>query len=144
MRLHSTSLGLLAALSLNAELAHACGGFPVMSTELFDGRKVELVIDWHLLLRADAWAPGRGDPPLSVASATEIAMAWAKDRYVRFDDVSVREISLLSLGCQKEERRWYYVFDLAPMMDGREMLSSGDWVAVLMDGTVIETRTSEK
>lgn len=117
--------------------AHACGETSVMSATKTDGKKVELVLDSGVVEKTPAWVPGAGEPPLSIADASEIASAWAAEKYNRFDGIEIREISLTSLGCTSSKAHWYYVFDFTPMMDGNRMYSAGNWAAVLMDGTVV-------
>jgi hypothetical protein len=64
-------------------------------------------------------------------------MNWAKANYTRYDDVKVREISLTKYSCYTSADRWYYTFDLIPMVDGNELFGTGNWVAVLMNGRVV-------
>ncbi|HEY8519566.1 MAG TPA: hypothetical protein VIN61_05770 [Gammaproteobacteria bacterium] len=33
--------------------------------------------------------------------------------------------------------RWYYFFELTPVIDGNELWSGGNWVAVLLNGRTI-------
>jgi hypothetical protein len=122
--------------TLGAE-AVACGNSVVMSTTGEDGRTIELVIDYAVAQKTPEWAPGRGDPPLSVARASEIAQEWAEQKYARFDGVEIREIMLSALGCTSSEDHWFYTFDFTPVMEGQRMYGIGNWAAVLMDGTVI-------
>lgn len=127
---------LVSATSLNA---HACDKASVMSATDVDGRKLELLLDSAQVENTPQWSPGSSEPPLSISQATEIAFTWAKERYDRFDVVEVREISLTSLGCVSSRNHWYYIFDFVPVMDGNRMYGVGNWIAVLMDGTVVGT-----
>lgn len=136
---------LLATLTANVIIlvatgsAHAsdCGKMPVMSATTSDGKKVELVLDSVLVGRTPSWLPGASDPPISISRATELSLSWAKNHYSQFDSVEIREISLTSLGCVGSSNQWYYVVEFIPVIDGARKYSPGNWVAVLMDGTVI-------
>ncbi len=130
-------IGAVVCMAAVSPLKAACGKTAVMSATGADGRKVELVLDSAIVERTPKWSPGAGEPPLSLTRATKAASAWAKKRYSRFDVVEIREVSLTSLGCTSSRNHWYYVFDFAPIMDGNRMYGSGNWAAVLMDGTII-------
>jgi hypothetical protein len=116
--------------------APGCGKMSVMSVTEETGQTIELILDSAAIEKAPTWSPGAGNPPLPVSRAVEIANAWAKSRYARFDSVEIREISLKSLGCSSP-KGWYYVFDFVPVIDGNRAYGSGNWAAVLMDGTVV-------
>jgi hypothetical protein len=117
--------------------AQACVKSVVMTTTGDDGRTIELVIDSTAVQQTPEWSPGRGDPPLSVARASEIAQDWADQKYARFDSVEIREITLGAPGCVSNNKHWFYIFDFMPVMQGQRMYSGGNWAAVLMNGTVI-------
>lgn len=122
--------------------AGACGGgdHPVLSTRKDDGTQIGLFISQSQMERTRAWNPEQGEPPLSVSAAYRAVKEWGRQHYTRYDGVSVREFSLRKYGCSLVSDRWYYVFDLNPVIDGNELWSSGNWAAVLMDGTVIGPR----
>ena len=139
-RLMSVIMSLATVLSFDA---HACGKTSVMSATGDDGKKVELVMDSAIVEKAPAWSPGAGDPPLSIADASEIALAWASEKYRRYDGVEIREISLTALGCESSKAHWYYIFDFTPLMGGNRMYGTGNWAAVLMDGAVVGSSQSD-
>jgi len=122
--------------------AAACGNgkYPVMSTRKDDGKQIGIFIAQDQMERTQAWKPEQGEPPLSVSAAYRAAKEWGRQHYTRYDDVNVREFSLKKYGCSLVSDRWYYLFDLNPVIDGNELWSSGNWAAVLMDGTVIGPR----
>jgi hypothetical protein len=107
-------------------------------TTLKDGTRMKLDI-----LEADVsstvpWNPESEEPPLTVTSAYYVAMNWARSHYPRYDSVSVGRVSLARYGCPGEMPTdfWYYVFDLALVLDGNEVRER-HWVAVLMDRRVV-------
>ena len=120
----------------------ACGGgdYPVMSTRKDDGTQIGLFISQAQIDRTQAWKPELEEPPLSVSAAYRAAIDWGRQHYTRYDGVNVRELSLNKYNCSLVSDRWYYVFDLNPVIDGNELWSGGNWAAVLMDGTVIGPR----
>ena len=123
---------------------YRCGVITVMSAEE-SGKRISLVLDSAVVARTSKWTPGNGEPPLSVARAASIALAWATERYKRYDSVGIRELSLAQFNCWSLSDHWYYRVEFAPIIDGNRLLGSGNWAAVPMDGTVvapIETRVS--
>lgn len=119
----------------------ACGsGYPVLSTEKDDGTKIGLFISSEQVEATVSWDPGKSEPPLSVSDAYRLAREWGKKEYVRYDSIEVRELKLTKYRCSSVSNRWYYVIDFAPVIDGNELWGSGNWLAVLMDGTIIGPR----
>ena len=74
---------------------------------------------------------------MSVSEAFRKVQAWSETEYARYDSVSVREIALTKLSCSWVQDLWYYRIDLIPVFDGNQIWGSGNFAAVLMDGTVI-------
>lgn len=74
---------------------------------------------------------------LSIAKAVQLAEAWAKSEFKRYDSAKTNAISLTSYGCPDQKERWYYVLHFSPMIDGHVLFGSGHFSGVLMDGTVI-------
>ena len=140
-----TALILFSILSISgcARAAPGCGDEAVMYSIDEDGRKVELVLSSTAMLGTKEWVPGRGEPPLSISKATQLAKDWAKKRYSRFDRVDIDQIALVRFTCSTVSNRWYYRFDFTPVIDGSHSFGSGNWAAVLMDGTVIGTRIAK-
>ena len=117
--------------------AIACGDGPLSTTTLQDGSKVGLVISRAQIEAAPAWTPDMGEPPLSISAARDAVLAWAKDRYQRYDGVQIMEISLNQYPCPMSNKRWYYSFNLAPEIEGGLVYSGAHFATVLMDGSVI-------
>ncbi len=132
----------LASIVLYSGVTVACGGgeYPVMSTQKDDGTKIGLFVSQAQIERTQSWTPAQGEPPLGLAPAYQVVKQWWRAQNTRYDDVNVREITLRKYGCSLVADRWYYVIDLNPVIDGNELWGSGNWVAVLMDGTVIGSR----
>jgi hypothetical protein len=117
--------------------ANACGKMAVLSTET-GNKRIELIIEENKIAKTPAWNPTMGEPPISVAKASAIALAWAKNRFKRFDSVMIREIALVEYTCASQSSRWYYRFDFVPLMDNNRVYGSGYWAALLMDGSMIQ------
>lgn len=109
----------------------------VIQTTKRDGTEIGLIIKPDAIRQTPQWNPADGSPPLSIAQAYRIALDWAQREYARYDSVSVGQISLVKWQHWRASNRWYYRFDLVPMMEGNSLHGSGNWAAVLMDGTVI-------
>jgi hypothetical protein len=121
-----------------------CGVETVYKSTGPDGRTTELRLDFDKLARLSTWTPGNTDPPLSIAKASQLALAWGKQRYRRYDSVEIAEIMLTRAGCHVTSPRWYYRVQFRPMMDGNGVLGYDQFVAVLMDGTIVEPITQPK
>ena len=134
---------LILVLFSGESIASRCDDLPVLTTERRDGTKVGLFIANDQFANAPDWSPDSGDPPLSFSEAHRLAMEWAKTTYSKYDEVSVREISLTNRFCSSTDKRWYYIFDFTLVFDGNVFLGSGNWTAVLMNGTVIGPRKIE-
>ena len=128
-------------LAAGANAAFACSSDrPVLSTEKDDGTKVGLFISTTQIEAAPEWNPEDGEPPLSISTAYRLVKDWGNQEYARYDSVEVQGLRLTAYGCSRVSNRWYYVIDLAPVIDGNKLWGSGNWAAVLMDGTVIGPR----
>ena len=116
---------------------YECSKFPLLTTTKDDGSRIGLVASEEQLSNSATWKPGKGEPPLSVSKAVEIAEKWAKNEYKRYDSVKIEVITLSEYGCMSGKGYWYYTFHFAPIMDGSALHGSGHFAAVLMNGTVI-------
>jgi hypothetical protein len=135
----------LTIISLCSPIAwgNICDRYPVISSTRADGTEVGVYLTEEQLKRAPNWPDQSTEPPLAVSKAVTIALRWAKVAYVRYDDVQIGEIWLRETECFGR-RYWYYLFRLAPVIDGNDVLESGHWVAVLLDGTVVGPVHSKK
>jgi hypothetical protein len=93
------------------------------------------------MVRSPAWMPKDGEPPLGISQAIRVSLEWATGAYERFDAVEVSKITLQRLSCTGQRNRWFYFVEFTPMMAGNRMYGSGNWAAVLMDGTVVGVQT---
>ena len=119
----------------------ACGEHPIISYTKDDGTRMGLVIPESELSGTPEWDITQGEPPLSITTARDAVLSWAKEKYARYDSVKISAVSLREAsGCHSIKARWIYVFDLQPVIDDNALWGSGNWAAVLMDGTVIGTR----
>ena len=127
---------LLAGVSTDAGAAKGCGGRPVVTTKLDDGTVIAIVVTEAQFKKAPSWAPGKGEPPISIPKVVDLAEKWAKIQYKSYDSARIHSIDLIEFGCNEEPRYWYYRVSYLPMRDGR-IISGGDFVAILLDGTTI-------
>ena len=125
-----------APLTALAQAPFSCGSTPVVSTE-DNGKRIELVLDGAAVAKTPKWSPAKGEPPLSVSKAAAAALAWGKVRYKRYDSVEITELSLKQYSCSRLSEHWYYQVEFTPIMEGNRLFGSGNWAAVLMDGTVV-------
>ena len=140
--LHATPALALFAFAGCTNASYDCGEHSVYATIDEGEKRVELILDSKALERAPAWDPASADPPLSVAKASRAAMDWARGEYTRYDSVEIREIVLAPYSCPSIKNRWYYRFDFTPIIDGNRVTSPGNFVAVLMDGSVVAPRST--
>lgn len=118
--------------------ASSCGKMVVMRAAGSGGKMVELVIDSEQLRVAPKWNPSSGESvPLSASEVYKLSTEWIADRHSEIG-VDVRRISLTSSGCSSLLGGWYYVVELTPV--GGAPYTASDWLAILMDGTIIEPR----
>ena len=119
--------------------ACSCEDLAVISMQKDDGTRVGLVVPSESLKKAPKWIPDNGEPPLSISEARTTVLEWAADKFTRYDSVEISEISLRKSGACSGGEYWFYIFDLRPVIEGNSLWGSGNWAAVLMDGTVIGT-----
>lgn len=124
---------------------YGCGKIPLISTVKEDGTRIGILASEEQFSKSPTWTPGKGEPPLPISKAVEIAEKWAKNEYKRYDDVKIDSIRLTQFGCMSQKGYWYYTFDFSPVIEGNVLHGSGNFAAVLMDGTVIgPTKVKER
>jgi hypothetical protein len=143
LSLLAASFLVLAAFSSCSRAAPGCGKHVVFGTTDETGRKIELILDSAVMQRTPAWNPQKGEPPLSVSKASRAALMWAKTKYTRYDSVEISELMLTSYSCHRVRDRWYYRFQFSPIIDGNRVSGWGNFVAVLMDGSVVAPVASQ-
>lgn len=115
-----------------------CQDLPLMQLRTQDGANIRIYALDELMDRTKTWdMDRRGDPPLPLSRALAIARNWAEKTYKDADEVRIGRISLHERRCGFARGRWYYIFDFDPVQDGKLLLGTGHFAAVLMDGTVI-------
>ena len=134
-----TLLGLMASVEVLA-----CGDYPVISSRKADGSEIGLYIDNDLVRNTPKWVLGQGEPPLSVAEVSSVAIDWANSRWPKFDQVNVDEITVTGYDCFQDIGYSYYRIKFTPIFDGNKIYGSTYMVAILMDGTIIEPRKVER
>ena len=97
-------------------------------------------VPWKKFLAQPKWAPASGNPPLSIAKATEVAEAWIRKKNPDVKAFSVSSVALsVSHTWQGEpEDRWYYKIEFQPIVSGQRLHGGQFMAVVLFDGTVVE------
>lgn len=126
--------------TLFSSYSYACGDRPVISTRTENGAQIGLFISQQQIEATQKWSPKMGEPPLSISSVYNLIEEWATIEYTRYDGVKIKEISLKQYRCSLVNHRWYYFIELSPVIEGNELWGSGNWVAILMDGTIIGSK----
>ncbi len=84
------------------------------------------------------WFPEKGEPPLKMAKAIQLATHAASTGSPRHAEFVARAIRLQLVSCSEPVgNRWYYVLDCVPRLGGGLGMSESVPVVVLMDGTVV-------
>jgi hypothetical protein len=122
--------------------ATACGKSEVHTSEMGNLRSV-LVLDEAKVARTAPWRPGNGEPALSIARATTIALAWGKQQLKGFDSVEPQQVVLVAYPCSSQAGRWYYRVDLVPIKAGQKRFEKSIFTAVLLDGTLVPPVVTE-
>ena len=123
--------------------ALACNGDATYTSTNGAGVKTALFLTEDHFLGAPTWTPGAGEPPLTVGRAVSIALDWAGRSLPKYDGVKFRDLQLITYQCRRGQPRWYYRIDYLPIFDGNEVYGARGWLAVLMDGSVVEPRVIE-
>ena len=114
-----------------------CGTHPFYSTKKEDGTTIGLIATDADLARDPAWTPGHGEPPISPGRAYDLALAWAKANWKRYDSFGLERIELQTAGCDSSHKKWLYGVSLEPVIDGNRLFGGNYVLAVLMDGSII-------
>ncbi len=84
------------------------------------------------------WLPEKGEPPLKMATAIQLATDAASAESPEHADFVARSMRLQLVSCDEPiGNRWYYVLDCVPHRSGGLGMSESVPVVVLMDGTVV-------
>lgn len=100
-------------------------------------KKIVLRVSESQIEQASSWTIKDGEPPFSISQVYQAAKTWVKDKYSRYDDVEIDGIRIQPHGCSMHNNKWLYVVDFNPTIDGNKLWGSGNWAAVLMDGTIV-------
>lgn len=123
----------------------------------FDASKVNLVdhrdhqgtrrvveVDAETLGKLPDWSPSLGWPTLRLEDAVESSKERMREASSTVEEFSVHSIRIDHRRYASNERvAWYLVVEFYPVIDGNELISSGYWAVVLMDGTVLLPETVE-
>jgi hypothetical protein len=110
-----------------------------------DGNRQVFSIARGVAEKLPDWQPERQNPPLSIAKAMELAKAAAKKRHPKFDDFKITTIQIHGMNCYPViPNKWFYTFDMTPVIDGKSFFGASMWEVVLMDGTVVPPQDKGK
>ena len=122
-----------------AQAPGGCGEPIVYSSTSQDGHRYEMSITQVALRDAPGWQPGQGEPPTSIGKAASIASTWADKHRGRFEELRINQMTLEDASCMYGDGHWYYRVDFFPVLSGKVMYTNGYFIAILMDGRVIES-----
>ena len=84
------------------------------------------------------WFPEKGEPPLKMSKAIQLATDAAGAQSPEHAAFVARSIRLQLVSCDEPVgNRWYYVLDCVPRQTGGFGMSQSVPIVVLMDGTVV-------
>ncbi len=131
---------LLTLFPLSTLASSMCDDFAPMSTRGQDGVEIKLILSGSKVFSAPSWSPKSGEPPLPISSVYQTASDWASDNLTKYDSIIIESIALKKYGCPNSNNKeyWYYTIGYSPSIDGQRLWGSGNWLAVLMSGEVIE------
>ncbi|MDH4099617.1 MAG: hypothetical protein OEV28_03460 [Nitrospirota bacterium] len=139
MKIPTTLLALsLVLVTSFTACAHYCSDVPTVVHQKQDGTRLEIWVPSDVMTKTPKWIPGDGEPPLSVRDAISIAQNWARSKFSRYDRVDIVDIDLFGRSCWAAEGHWFYIVHFTPVINGRPVLDTSHFVAILMDGTVVE------
>lgn len=122
--------------ALVAAAERDCGLIAVRTISVSGGENLELILDTGRLALTQPW-DSVSAPPLSVSSAIALVRSWASDQFDRYDRIEIVQVSLQSFACDvRDDVRWYYVVEIVPVIDDERVHLPGNWVLVLMDGSI--------
>lgn len=122
-----------------AQSPGGCGDPIVYSSTSQDGLRYEMSITQPALRDAPSWQPGQGEPPISIGKAANIASTWADKNRGHFGELRINELTLEDASCMYGDGHWYYRVEFFPMVGGKSVYTSRYFIAILMDGRVIES-----
>jgi hypothetical protein len=147
MRFRITTVLLLVATGLAA----APSNISLLNT-VVQGQRTEFLTDIETLKRTPGWTLGKQEPPLAVSDACRIAVEAGKRRFPKADSISIQSVTLRSTEYHSGPSpngpadivRWHYEVSILPVVGGEtDFTASGNFIVILMDGSVIEpTRTN--
>jgi hypothetical protein len=110
-----------------------------------DGNRQVFSVSREAAEKLPDWQPEKESPPLSIAKAMGLAKAAARSRHPKFDDFKIIMIQMNGMNCYPAvPNKWFYVFDMNPVIDGKSFLGASMWEVVLMDGTVVPPQEKGK
>lgn len=132
---------LLLVVSGNFARASDCGMRPSVTYEDRYGEKTGILITEERMRGVPAWSPEKGEnsePPLSVGAAIHIVKLWIKSKRDKKSDLHIFRVSLPGTSCWALRGYWYYLFQLVPNKQDGALPYNRLFVAVLMDGSIVE------
>jgi hypothetical protein len=109
----------------------------IMSGTKSDGEVVSIVLNGDRIKQTPAWDLMSADPPLSISKSVVLALDWVKKIYPESGAVQIESITIRNYGCKDDFDKWYYLISFTKLVDGRRIHEVGNWVVLLMDGSIV-------
>ena len=137
MRSAPTLVLAVLALTSFAAWGGVCDDVPLVQIPTANGDQIAIYATNEEIERSPEWSPVKGEPPIRVPRAVAIAKEWAKRNFTQYEIMKISGISLRERRCGFIGNRWFYIIDFDPIVNGKILLGTAHFVAVLMDGTSI-------
>lgn len=117
----------------------AVAGEVVRLTEFTDenGKRIVYETTKDVIEKCPIWRMDE-EPPFPIHRAVELAMQWIREKYPKFTNFDIVNISLSKTWNEKYKDMWYYSIFFNANVDLNGIKASSYFtVLVLMDGTVV-------
>jgi hypothetical protein len=109
-----------------------------------NGNRITYETTKETLERCPVWKMEE-EVPFPIHKAVEVTTRWAKEKYPNFTDFDIVNISLCQMWEEKHKGTWYYNISINANVDLNGINANSYFsVLVLMDGTIVEPRSSKE
>jgi hypothetical protein len=108
-----------------------------------DGTTRSYRVSYERLDRTPSWNPEAGPLPLAMDRAVQVARQWLAKQNPTFEGFRPSNFSLMRVSEGGGAQRWVWIIHFDAKLGDRWLGSLGFEAYVLMDGTVVEPRTSK-
>lgn len=117
----------------------------LISSTRLDGNRTGIQVSHKKMEATPLWLPGTTSVPLSLDDAIASFQRWSREQPGRNARLAVEQLTINEYGCPDHQGHWYYVvyysFDSGTGETGSGTPRQNSVAVVLMDGSVIGTRT---